>query len=228
MYVDYLRQLDVFDPEKFGETPVHIIGAGATGSWLTLILAKMGVKNLNVYDFDTVESHNLPNQAYRLHSEEGESDIGKLKVNALEDIIRASAGIDIKGENEVVDGSKKLQGVVFVLTDTMSSRKEIFEKAIRYNSQVKLLVETRMGLETGRIYAINPIDPHHVKEYEKTLYSDEEATTSACGASQSIVATAINVASLAAWKLIKFHNEFEMDNEVIVDLQYNNSLNRRF
>ena len=41
--MEFLRQLQLFNPEEF-DTPVHVIGAGATGSWLTLILAKLGVK----------------------------------------------------------------------------------------------------------------------------------------------------------------------------------------
>ena len=72
----YVRQSDIINPEVLG-TPVHIIGAGAIGSCAALALAKIGFKDFTVYDFDSVELHNLPNQMYRA------KDIGKPKVEAL-------------------------------------------------------------------------------------------------------------------------------------------------
>ena len=38
--------------------PVLIGGAGGIGSWLTFFLAKIGFSPI-VYDFDTIEEHNL-------------------------------------------------------------------------------------------------------------------------------------------------------------------------
>ena len=73
---DYWRQLDVFDPEKFVED-VHIVGVGATGSWIAFVLAKMGVQKIHAWDFDFVEAHNLPNQIC------GRQDVGFSKVEAL-------------------------------------------------------------------------------------------------------------------------------------------------
>ena len=49
--------------KKFN-TPIHIIGCGATGSWVALMLAKMGISNITCWDFDKVEEHNLPNQFF--------------------------------------------------------------------------------------------------------------------------------------------------------------------
>ena len=72
----YHRQLDILDPKSM-DVPVTIIGAGATGSFTALSLAKMGIRNITIYDFDTVEEHNLPNQFYR------QCDLGKRKVEAL-------------------------------------------------------------------------------------------------------------------------------------------------
>lgn len=208
--MEFLRQLELFNPEEFG-TPVHVIGAGATGSWLTLILAKLGVKDITVYDFDIVEAHNLPNQFY------GPKAIEKTKVEALKKAVYQQTGTTIKIVNEKVDGNVKLNGVVFVLTDTMSSRSEIYREAIKMKTGVQLMIETRMGLEHGRIYCIDPTDTQHVECYEKTLYTDDEAEVSACGASQSVSITAIGIAQAAAWKLVKWHRDEEINNEIIID-----------
>jgi len=221
MTIDYIRQLEVFDPATH-KTPVHIIGAGATGSWVALMLSKLGVNNITVWDFDKVEAHNIPNQAFKLE------DIGKLKVDAVNEIGEEFANIFIKPMGVKVDGSQRLEGIVFLLTDTMKSRKEIFEKAIRYNSKVKLLIETRMGLDGGRVYTINPIMPKEVKAYEETMYSDEESAVSACGASQSVVATAVQIASYAVWQFLAWHNKVELENEILISSMYPAVMTRRF
>jgi hypothetical protein len=221
--MDFSRQMELFDPEKFN-TPIHVIGCGATGSWVTLQLAKLGVQNITVWDFDKVEEHNLPNQAFRLKynidkDDFALTDIGQNKVNALSSVIYSFTGVCIKTKNAKVDGSQRLAGIVFMLTDTMKSRKEIYEKAIKLNPGVKLLIETRMGLDGGSVYFVNPTDWKQLKKYEETFYSDEESAVSACGTSQSIVATANWIASMATWGVINYHNDVPLPFEVLLDCQ---------
>lgn len=208
--MEFLRQLELFNPEEFN-TPVHVIGAGATGSWLTLILAKLGVSDITVYDFDEVEDHNLPNQFY------GPKAVGKTKVEALKKAVYQQTGTVIKIKEEKVDGNVSLNGIVFVLTDTMSSRSEIYRNAIKMKSGVNMMIETRMGLEHGRVYCIDPMNLIQTQKYEGTLYTDDEAEVSACGASQSVSITAIGIAQAAAWKLVKWHRNEDINNELIID-----------
>ena len=197
--MDYTRQIDVFDNQNFN-TPVHVIGAGATGSWVVLMLAKMGITNIHVWDFDKVEEHNLPNQAFQT------ADIGATKTQATQRMADNMSSVAITAHNEKVDGTQRLSGIVFMLTDTMHSRKEIYEKAIKNKIGVKLLIETRMDLRGGFVYCIDPCSPVHQEHYEQTLYSDEESVVSACGTSQSLIATAMEISAKAVWQLIKFHN----------------------
>ena len=65
--IDVSRHRELFNPENFN-TPIHIIGVGATGSWLALGLAKLGLSNITVWDFDSIEEHNIANQAYNVGS----------------------------------------------------------------------------------------------------------------------------------------------------------------
>ena len=206
MRADYWRQLDVFDPSKFN-TPVVIIGAGATGGWTAIFLAKSGVENITVYDKDVIDSHNPPNQPY------GINDDGKLKVSALKERIKMDTGIEINTFNEFVTKDTKLKGIVYVCTDTMSSRKEIWENCLKYNIEVPLLVETRLGAEIGKIYTINPLDPNHIEKYEQTLYSDEEAEESPC-TYRSIITVVVTMAGLAAHKLIKYHKNIGFTSKI--------------
>lgn len=200
MEIDYLRQLSIFDPAQFNKNKsVTVIGAGATGSYVTFMLAQMGITKINVWDFDKVEEHNLPNQMFML------KHIGMPKVEALKSVVKEKCDIDINTHNEEVVNQNITASYVFILTDTMKSRKEIFDNCLKLKSfNTDLVIETRMDADNGRIYAFNPSNPVQVKAWEDTLYDDKDASISACGASVSIVPTVALISSFAIWKLI--HN----------------------
>ena len=208
---DYSRQVNILNPEEFN-TRINIIGAGATGSWVAFSLAKMGLSNLHIYDFDEVGMHNLPNQMF------GVRDIGRNKALSIRNIIKLFTGFTVNARNEKVDGSVPMQGIVFMLTDTMKSRKEIYDRAIKNNPSIDLLIETRMDLRGGRIYVVDPKDREQTKMYEQTFYSDDEAEVSACGVSQTVLPTALAITSHAIWKLLNYINGEPLFNETIIDL----------
>lgn len=221
--LDTRRHMELFDPESFN-TPIHVIGAGATGSWLVLQLAKLGIKGelINVWDFDTVESHNVPNQAY-LHVQ-----VGKPKVEALEHVVQGMAGtLGAKYHNRKYE-RQRLAGYVFLMVDSMAERKRIWEQAVKMKQSVKLLIEPRMGLDVGRVYNVEPTNLTHIREYENTFYSDEEAEVSACGTSQTVITTALNIASSCARQLINHVNDIELDNEILYDFVYNNLITAKW
>jgi molybdopterin/thiamine biosynthesis adenylyltransferase len=225
--IDTRRHLDVFSNVAFGSKRVDVIGAGATGSRIVLSLAKLGIENLHVWDFDVVESHNIANQAFGL------ADIGKAKVEALRDLVKQQTGLTINIHNEKVDGSQTLGDVVFLLTDTMASRKEIWTKGIRFKMRTRLMIETRMGPAEGRCYALNPSKPAQVKGWEGTLYGDEVAQVSACGASITVGPTAEYLSGLAVWQLIRWFaieqgKQDKLDHEIIFGLRPLYSITRNF
>lgn len=208
---DFSRQANILNPEEFNK-PIHIIGAGATGSWVAFTLAKMGLNNITIYDFDEVGMHNLPNQMFGL------SDIDKNKALSIRNIIRRFTGFNIKARTQKVEGGQPLQGIVFMLTDTMKSRKDIYNMSIKNNPNIDLLIETRMDLRGGRIYAIDPKNRYMCKQYEGTFYSDDEAEVSACGVSQTVLPTALAITSHAIWKLLNYINGEPFSHETIIDL----------
>lgn len=205
--MDYSRQYSLLNPSDIGKKTIAVVGAGATGSYVTLMLAQMGWGDrsenkgkIKVFDGDVVKEHNLANQAYEL------CHVGKQKVEALKDLIERKSGIEIEAFNEMVTpetASKLFNDIranyVFLLTDTMKSRKEIFESCLQYSFDTDLVIETRMGLDKGRVYTFNPNMQSEVDAWQKTLYSDEEAEVSLCGTSASIVPTVMNLASRAVW-----------------------------
>lgn len=227
--IDTRRHIDVFAPEAFGDRRIDVIGAGATGSRVVLALAKLGLDNIHVWDYDVVEAHNIANQVY------GKGDIGKTKVKALAEIVKAQTGCELKVHETKVDGTQEMGDVVFLLTDTMSSRKEIWNKGLRYKTKVKLMIETRMGSDTGRVYTINPTKPVQVKGWESTLYEDAVAEVSACGTSISVGPTAEFLSGLAVWQLMRWHaietgskKDDTVDHEIIFGLRPLYTVTRNF
>ncbi len=193
---DYWRQLDVFNPESFQEE-IHIIGVGALGSWIALVLAKMGVQQIHAWDFDQVEPHNLPNQIY------GRGDAGLNKVDALARRLSYDCSTEVIPHLERVDGSQKLSGIVYLCTDKMSSRTEIWHKAIKLNLSVRLMVEGRLGAEIGQIHTVCPTNRRDIQGFENTLFTDEEGEESPC-TYRAIATTVGTIACLAAHKLVKY------------------------
>ena len=211
---DFSRHMELFNPDTFTDRVV-VIGAGATGSWLVLSLARLGIQNITVYDFDIVEEHNIPNQAYGL------KHIGMPKVEALKERVFEDTGIEIQAYNEKFV-NQPLSGYVFCMVDSMDGRKTIWQTNVMLKPNIKLYIEPRMGLELGRVYNVNPTDMNHIKTYPKTIYGDENAEVSACGTSLTVITSALLVASICARQLISHVNEIELDNEIIIDMAYNN------
>jgi len=206
--MDYSRQAHLLDPESIGGRSISLIGVGATGSLVATQLAQLGWGDtihgqgvLKVFDGDVVEDHNLANQAYLME------DVGKPKVKALNDFIKRKCGFEVEVHHEMVSNQPEAKATyVFLLTDTMKSRNEIFENILRTSFNTDLVVETRMGLREGRIYAFNPSNQEHVKEWKDSLYDDNAAEVSRCGTSTSIITTAAFVASLAVSRVIQHFN----------------------
>jgi molybdopterin/thiamine biosynthesis adenylyltransferase len=216
--MDYSRQISLLDPKQIKNKSITLIGVGATGSYVALLLAQMGWGDtsqgqgvLRVFDGDKVEEHNLANQIYE------PNHIGKPKVEALKEIILRKTGFEIEAYNEMVDDKTESSLIrstyVFLLTDTMTSRKTIFERHLKFPFDTDLLIETRMGIREGRIYSFNPNNSSHNEEWQKTLYSDNVAEASACGGSQSIVTTVGFLSSLAVGRVIQnFNMKYGSDN----------------
>lgn len=189
---DFWRQLGFFDPHSF-DKEVHIVGVGATGSHIAHTLACMGIQKMTVYDFDVVESHNLPNQIYRM------KDVGKLKVDALKEIIQEKMGIEIKTVPKKVEKAT-FGGYVFMCIDSMDSARGIITTSIFNKPSVELMIETRMGLVEGRIYCVDPLNKIHIDKWKQSWYPDSEAAESPCNL-RAIAATAEQLAARACLRV---------------------------
>ena len=208
--MDLIRQIDLFKPRQFIGKRIDVIGVGATGSYIVWLLSKIGLSNIHIWDFDDIEEHNIPNQCFML------KHIGSSKISAMKEMVKDGAGVDIIGHEEKVEKNQRLGNIVFLLVDTMSARKLIWDNLLKYKINVEHVIETRMSASSGRVYTINPCKPAHIKSWEETLCGDDEAEVSSCGAAISIAPTVSLVASVAVWQLIKLFNGQDVENEILI------------
>ena len=217
--INIMRHESVFNPTEY-PYPMHIIGVGATGSRVFSALIELGMQNIHVYDPDIVEEHNLANQIYMA------SDVGRPKTIGCREHAKAKLGLEFLPKEfrfrermvkkPYIDDNNISGGVVFLLTDTMKSRKEIVSAFVNRNNRATqpntatspiLIVETRMGSTHGSIFSINPFDNTSVKEWESTLVDDEDTDRielSPCGTPLSVGATASLIANYAVWQMMHF------------------------
>jgi molybdopterin/thiamine biosynthesis adenylyltransferase len=208
--MEFLRQLDLVAPAAL-ETQVHLIGCGGIGSFAALALGKLGCTRLKLYDDDRVEEHNVPNQLFRV------SDVGRLKAVALTEILEMFTGHRPEPVVRKVDG-ERLQGIVVSGVDSMTARKAIWRRSIRYRAGIPLYLDGRLGAELCRIYAIRPTDPDDIRFYEQSLYDDAQAARLSCTAG-AIIYTGFAVASLLADQVKKFATGEPVVREILHDLK---------
>jgi molybdopterin/thiamine biosynthesis adenylyltransferase len=197
--IDVTRHRSVFDPTKWTNR-IDIIGVGATGSKIALSLAKLGLRNLHVWDGDIVEAHNVANQAY------DRRDIGERKTKAIRDAINRVSGISINPHDHWLPEhhARMLGEVVFCMVDSMKVRRQVFE-SMRTNLRTSLVVDSRMGVDHAQLLTYQPRNEESMRAYEATLFSDDvaKAEVSACGTAITVGPTGDIISGYAVWHFIK-------------------------
>lgn len=210
--MDLSRSIEVFNPDVLNKE-VHIIGVGATGSFVLQTLVRFGVKKINIWDFDKYEIHNVNNQAIT------QSCCEKQKVSAQVELCK-----EINPEAEIIahdklvtpEDIKEMSGYVFLLVDSMKCRKELF-RAIKSNEKIEWYWESRLGSDQGRVYCLPITKDFNYEPYETMhFYDDSEAEVSACGTSITIVSIVLSVTALMVNQFIKIVME-KLDTEPYIN-----------
>ena len=158
-------------------------------------LSKSGMLSTTLWDSDSIESHNIPNQAFGLDM------VGRNKAEAMAGIVERDTGLKYKHRGHW-DG-EPLGSVVFSCVDSMEIRKKILD-----SMETGLFIETRMGVYHGQVFSIDAsIDED--REFWKGHYVGDDLVEekSACGTSLTIGSTANLLSSIAGWQLIKHMND---------------------
>ncbi|MBI3572019.1 ThiF family adenylyltransferase [Candidatus Kaiserbacteria bacterium] len=197
--VNPIRHILLFDPERFDNSRVDVIGCGAVGSRIAMEMAKLGVRNLHLWDGDCVESHNIANQLFTL------TDIGRPKVEALAEAILAATGLESTAHHQRIESPVTLGSVVFLAVDTMAARRAIFKDCLHLKFTTQVVIDVRMGVEELRVYGFNPRSRAEVLAWEATLTNDAQTVESACGARTTVGATAGITACIAVHRFLQYY-----------------------
>lgn len=204
MAISTIRHQSIIDPVK-SNPQFTIVGCGATGSRVFMSLIELGMTKIRCIDFDVVEPHNLANQAF------AHADIGNTKAEALRNMFYWKTGeripysIDAYVARAPAPGLD-LTGILFLLVDTFSARREIVEHIAASPVKPYHVIDTRMASSYGNVIGFNPSDPTQVEAFLATLGDDNspDVELSPCGTTISVGPTASIIANLAVWHAINW------------------------
>lgn len=178
--IDLSKSYEYFKPESCKEK-INIVGCGSVGATVAENLARLGLKNFVLWDFDTVSPHNIANQIFRA------KDVGTKKVDALLDILKEidpeiEQFVELKPEGW---HGEMMTGYIILAVDSIEIRKQIVN-AHMYSMMVKAVFDYRTLLESAQHYAADwSIMKHRQNLLNSMDFTDEEAAdttpVSACG-----------------------------------------------
>lgn len=214
--MDLTKSYDFFKPEMCKDR-IHIIGCGAIGSTVAENLVRFGLTDITLYDFDTVEAHNIANQMFR------KTDIGKTKVQALAEML-CDINPDLQTTLKLVDtgwNGQKLSGYVFLCVDNIELRREIATK-FKYNTYVKAMFDFRMGLTDAQHYAADWHDRKMIEKFLSTMnfsHEDAQKTTpvSACNIPLSVAPTVRTIVAYGVSNFVNFVKNGILKSTILAD-----------
>lgn len=220
--INYHRQLDIFDPSGHVDVPIHIIGCGGIGSFVGYNIGMLGLaQNLILWDNDTVEPHNIPNQNFLLEH------VGMRKAAALADFIERKTGIKPRiKERFFTEDSHILEGIVILCTDNIDSRKLVYAD-VKDRENVRALIDGRLGGESFVIYTTLLNSDSDKQNYEATLFDAEETEELPCTA-KAVIYIGAYIGALMTKQVKDVITQSEIINKIQIDVKnrmimYNNS-----
>lgn len=205
----YRRQSKYYNP-LLHNRHVTVVGCGSLGGTIALALAKMGLAFFKLYDHDTVERHNIPNQPFDMR------DIGMPKSNIIGGRINNQFETGICEVTMLRKWEKTMDidtGIVVNAPDSILVRKQVFENT----PHSSFIIDVRSGPESYNVYFCDTSNARSVNFYSKTFFEESEAVNNGCGAQSTIFGT-LDVAALAVNGYMRWVNKERVPCQVTADL----------
>lgn len=153
----YKRNKGLLEIDILADKRVLIIGLGSGGSPIAVELAKAGVGQFVLADFDRVELHNLSRHICIIN------DLGRLKTDAVADAIRGKnpyaivekLPIDINKNLDILESEIAKADVIMCCTDNNKSRFNTSELLVKYN-KVGIFGRAITRAEGGDVFIYRP------------------------------------------------------------------------
>lgn len=203
----FARQDGLVPRDRLAPLEVTIIGVGAIGRQVALQLAALGVRNLQLIDFDSVEITNITTQGYV------PADLGAPKVDAT---ARAVRQIDPEIQLSLVEDRFRahlpIGDAVFCCVDSITARSAIWRHV---GNRCSCWIDGRMLAEVMRILTAS--DAASRIHYATTLFQQVEAQTGACTA-HGVIYTASIAAGFMVHQFTRWLRNLPLDADLSVNL----------
>jgi hypothetical protein len=214
--------------EKIRNQDVILAGLGGIGSWCALLLSRLDIRYLTLFDDDVVDSVNLAGQFYR------KNQVKIPKASAISTAIKEYSNYyNCNVHKSKFNDNSPSSQIMICGFDNMSARKTFYDRWLyhlsEYPSTVKesLFIDGRLSADTFQVLCIKGDDEYNMKRYEeKFLFDDSEADETICSFKQtSFMANMIasymvnlfvnfisNLSNPDIEKSIPFFTEFDSNN----------------
>jgi molybdopterin-synthase adenylyltransferase len=207
MTTRFERQQALVPQERLSAVTATVIGVGAIGRQVALQLAAIGVRRLQLIDFDQVEVTNITTQGYFA------GDIGHLKVQATRRAIELiDPSISVETHADRFRPKQNVGDVIFCAVDSIAARASIWRAV---EPRCRFWGDGRMLGETIRI--LTAADEQGRQRYAATLFPQPEAQTGSCTSRSTIYAASI-AAGLLIHQFSRWLRGLPVDIDTILDL----------
>lgn len=175
--------------EEAKNKEVTLIGCGGINSWAALLLSRLKLERLTIFDPDVVETANMSGQLYRT------SNVGDSKVNAIIGTIREYSNYyNVNGYICPFTINDFTSTIMICGLDNMRARSTAFNNwkntVFQYgnveNKDKFLFIDGRLSADEFQVFAIQGNDDKAMYKYEKEwLFSDFEAEETICSFKQT-------------------------------------------
>lgn len=156
----YSRSKGILEVGALKNKKVVIIGLGSFGSQISIELAKAGIENFSLFDFDRIELHNLARHTCFIN------DLGRLKTDAIRDAILgknpfakvATFPINILEATEIIDNEIANSDLIICATDNNQSRFLLSELLVKHGKPC-IFGRAITRAEGGDVFIYRPGEP---------------------------------------------------------------------
>lgn len=171
----YTRSKGLLEVGALEKKHVLIVGLGSGGAAIAVDLAKAGVGNFTLIDFDRVELHNISRHIA------GVNELGRLKTNVVRDAILAKNPyakvdvypVDMNKETELIENEVRRTDLVIAATDSLNSRYRLNSLIIKHK-KVGLFGRAITRAEGGDVLRVRPGGPCYACLKGSQWFNNEE------------------------------------------------------
>lgn len=174
--------------EEIQTKRITFAGLGGIGSWACLLLGRMAIRTLYLYDDDVVEYANMSGQLY------SRKDVTKYKSEAIEELLGLyTSTTSIYSFTRRFEEGETGTDIMICGFDNMAARKTFFNawkthvEALPDDAKPQcLFIDGRLSMDQLQVFCIQGTDTNAQERYEnKYLFSDEEAEETVCSMKQT-------------------------------------------